>query len=232
MNNNYLFINGVTSYPLGTYYLDLNLLDSVVASYYSMDRSYDSGNDKVNVNFYKYSSIEGINWATSEQFSKSENFRPLIVRKEKYILPVSISNVLTKERFDINELIKAKVVTELQNNSTTIRWEIDTSYTPSTPSPLRLCPLSINGSKFLHSILQVNKDFTLKIIGFTRPSLILIKSADGSTVTKISPDGMLFTVKLITQEVQLEPKITLPSGTLPNLNVEQFVGNINPSNNN
>ena len=75
-------------------------------------------------------------------------------------------------------------------------------------------------------------NFTLKIIGFTRPSLILIKSADGSTVTKISPDGMLFTVKLITQEVQLEPKITLPSGTLPNLNVEQFVGNINPSNNN
>jgi hypothetical protein len=234
LNNNYLFINGVTSYPLGTYYLDLNLLDSVVASYYSMDRSYDSENDKVNVNFYKYSSIEGINWATSEQFSKSENFRPLIVKKEKYILPVSISNVLTEERFDINELIKAKVVTELQNINTTITWVGDTSYTPSTPSPspLRLCPLSINGSKFLHSILQVNKDFTLKIIGFTRPSLILIKSADGSTVTKISPDGMLFTVKLITQEVQLEPKITLPSGTLPNLNVEQFVGNINPSNNN
>ena len=232
LNNNYLFINGVTSYPLGTYYLDLNLLDSVVASYYSMDRSYDSGNDKVNVNFYKYSSIEGINWATSEQFSKSENFRPLIVKKEKYILPVSISNVLTDKRIDINELIKEKVVTELQNNNTTITWVGDTSYTPPTPSPLRLCPLSINGSKFLHSILQVNKDFTLKIIGFTRPSLILIKSADGSTVTKISPDGMLFTVKLITQEVQLEPKITLPSGTLPNLNVEQFVGNINPSNNN
>jgi hypothetical protein len=226
LTNNYLYVNGITSFALGNYYLDLNLLDSVVASFYSFDRSYNTTTKTVDVKFAKYSTAGVINWATSEQFTKCENFRPLITKKETFTLPVQIVNTLTRQRFNVEDLIKTAVNQAM--TSTTIGWTEDPDYVP-TYSPTRICPLSIPGSVLLHEIMHVNKEVPCRVIGFNRPSIVLIKSADGSTVTKITPDGIIITNKMITEILQLEPTNFLPPGTQDYIGGEAFYGNINPS---
>ena len=226
LTNKYLYINGITSFALGTYYLDLHLLDSVTASFYSFDRSYNTTTKAVDVKFAKYSTAGVINWATSAQFTKCENFRPLITKKETFTLPVQIVNTLGQQRFNIEDKIKTAVATQM--DSATIGWTQDNNYV-STYSPIRICPLSIPGSVLLHEIMHVNKEFPCRVIGFNRPSIVLIKSADGSTVTKITPDGIIITNKMITEIVQLEPPNILQSGTQDYIGGEAFYGNINPS---
>ena len=227
LSNNYLYINGITSFALGNYYLDLHLLDSVVASFYSFARSYNTTNKTVDVKFVKYSTSGVINWATSDQFNKCENFRPLITKKETFTLPVQIVNQLTEIRFNVEDLIKTAVDTKMALASTTISWTKDTNYV-STHAPIRICPLSIKGSVLLHEIIQVNKEFPCRVIGFNRPSIVLIKSADGSIVTKITPDGILSSYKIITEILQLEPTNILSPGTQLDIGIEAFIGNINP----
>ena len=226
LTNKYLYVNGITSFALGTYYLDLHLLDSVVASFYSFDRSYNTTTKAVDVKFAKYSTSGVINWATNEQFTKCENFRPLITKKETFTLPVQIVNTLGQQRFNIEDKIKTAVATQM--DSATIGWTEDPDYV-TTYSPIRICPLSIPGSVLLHEIMHVNKEFPCRVIGFNRPSIVLIKSADGSTVTKITPDGIIITNKMITEIVQLEPPNILQPGTQSYIGGEAFYGNINPS---
>ena len=206
--------------------MDLHLLDSVTASFYSFDRSYNTTTKAVDVKFAKYSTAGVINWATSAQFTKCENFRPLITKKETFTLPVQIVNTLGQQRFNIEDKIKTAVATQM--DSATIGWTQDNNYV-STYSPIRICPLSIPGSVLLHEIMHVNKEFPCRVIGFNRPSIVLIKSADGSIVTKITPDGIIITNKMITEIVQLEPPNILQSGTQDYIGGEAFYGNINPS---
>ena len=80
----------------------------------------------------------------------------------------------------------------------------------------------------LHEIIQVNKEFPCRVIGFNRPSIVLIKSADGSIVTKITPDGILSSNKIITEILQLEPTNNLSPGTQLDIGIEAFIENINP----
>jgi hypothetical protein len=220
-----IFIDGITSFALGTYYLNLYLFDSVNVNYYSIERNYNTESNKVDVTFSKYSSPEVMSWEQNENFTKIENFMPLIDKRESFTISVSIEYVLSNDRINIDTLIKEKVVAILSSNTSQVVWVPDASFEEQS-APIRLMPLTINGSLFLHSILQVTGVNPCRIIGFNRPDIMRKMSADGGILTKITADGVLHTVKLTTNEISLKPIIKIPTGNTYDIGREFFTDNI------
>ena len=148
---------------------------------------------------------------------------PYIVTKDKFTISVSIENVLSNVRLNIDNLIKSKVADNLILAD--IEWVNDTSFVQQY-SPIRIAPLTIQGAVFLNQMLQVTDSNSCKIIGFNRPDPFRITSADGATLTKINQDGILSTVKLSTYSIKLKPVIKATNVISNNIGIEAFDGNI------
>ena len=211
LSSNNVMINGITSFGMGSYNLDLVLLDSTIIRYYTANYKYDVSTDTQKVVFGRHSTAEGLPlpWITQNDFSKSSLFKPLIVKKETCEIVVSIPNLLGDNPYNVNTLIKEAIVSRNFNN---ISWSRDTGFT-DTSSPISFVTLSKKGAGALLNILHTTKEYPFKLLTANRPNILDIKRADGSRAFAITHDGKLVCYKNITKQVELLPQTNYSSST-------------------
>lgn len=222
-----IFVNGITSFGMGTYYLDLTLLDSVIARYYMVNPELTNDN-KHKLTLHRYSTAQGISWendTVGDGFIKSYAFKPTLFTHDTTSVELDIPNELTDEPFDvINKLHSVIDVTTLPTT-----WTNDTTFS-SVPCPIRILPLSTLGSGSLREVLHVTKDTPLKVFASLRPPLLSFRSADNGTLLTINHDGKLFSNSVVSKQLQLSPDTSSSSGFSPSIANELWSGNIVPSN--
>jgi len=226
LTSNFLFVNGITSFGLGTYSLDLKLMDSVVNSYYAIDYGYNENNDKLKVNFHKLSTGEGINWGVTGQFEKMDSFKPQIISKQICALEIPITNQLGDSPINISEIIYNNLTNNEYDLETKIIWQ-NVNMQESIPNPIRFAALSNPGAYSLSKMLHVTGENKFKVFASYRPPVLTVKSLDGSLLTEINNDGSFIVTRLFTNELQLEAK--KPAGSALDIGIEFFKDNITPS---
>ena len=203
LNDNSIGINGITSYGLGTYTLDLKLLDSLKMKYYVVKQVYDYINDTHKAVFTRYSTADStpLNWIENNDFSKSALFQPSMVTKETCEIALQIPNYLSSVPFKVDTLIKEYIKSV---DFSELTWANDTNFT-SRKSHIMLNALSNVGAGGLLKFLQVTNDHPFKLLIHRRPNILTVKRSDGSTILSISHDGIVSSTSLCSSKLSLNP---------------------------
>ncbi len=227
---NYLYINGITSFGLGTYYLDLHTGDSTFVRYYSTEYNYNTSTKQANVIFTRYTTAEIGGWDTDDMASNLHVFCPIVTAKELCNFSFSLGNLLPNEPLDIPQKLRDTVNNLYQSgNLGNIVWVFDNNFQP-TQSPIRLVPLSQRGAGALADVLQVIAEKPYRILASKRDDMLTINSADGAPVFKINHDGHVFTPNVTTYQMLLLPAVQSQHGIVDDYSHELFMGNIYGSN--
>ena len=206
LNDNSIDINGITSYGLGTYTLDLKLLDSLKMKYYDVKQVYDYINDTHKAVFTRYSTADStpLNWIDNNDFSKSSLFHPWMVTKETCEIDLKILNNLSSVPFKVDALIKEYIKSV---DFSELTWANDTNFT-SRKSHIMLNALSDVGAGGLLKFLQVTNDHPFKLLIHRRPNILTVKRSDGSTILSISHDGIVSSTSLCSSKLSLNPIVS------------------------
>ena len=212
-----IIVNGITSHGLGSYNLDLQTLDSVQMTYYKYNLAYDSASDIIKAIFYRYSTAginNGIDWIKGNEFSKSTMFKPIIYTKDKFEMPLNITNTLTNTPYNVDELIKHAITNESFLNAT---WSPVTPFVPIR-SKHSFTTLSNLGAGSLIEILQVTSEHPFKVLTSKRRPILDVRSSDGSRVFQINHDGKVVSHNLSTYKIELLEKKEYETNIPNNLN--------------
>ena len=217
LNDNNIIINGITPFGVGDYVLDLHILDSVKIKYYKFNHVYDFDTDKHQIEFFRYSSAEGLP-LNSYDMTKSSIFKPMIYKKDKLTLDLTIPNTLENEPYNVEDKIEAIIQ---QNSFTNKSWVNDSDFVESKSS-FSFTTLSKKGAASLHDIFHVTNDSSLKVIVSKRHPILHVKRADGSTCFKINHDGKILTNNITTRKIELLSSFSSSQAILPHLNSIPF----------
>ena len=205
--NKFVYINGVPSFGLGTYYIDVISPNSSQIKLYTFDYDYnyvedpEPNNEPLIVNFYRYSSAD----ASVNLFSddKTANFNPIMFTREKIVYSFNISNLLETtedEPIDLMYRIKESLKTAVNNSS--LDWVSDEDYSISR-CPVKLSMLDKVGVAKINEMITLTPAEYYKLLLSRRPNIMLINDAIGLPIFRINHDGNVLTKKVYAKSINL-----------------------------
>jgi hypothetical protein len=201
-------IHGITHYGMGTYTLDLRVLDSLKMMYYLFNLHYDSINDIHKAKFSRYStsSISPISSSENYDFAAASEFSPQMYTKEDCEVIIEMHNTLTDIPYNVDTFIKDYInLVKFQE----LTWIVDSNFIPKK-SDIMFHALSTKGAGALLELLQVTNEHPYKLLLIKRPAILDIRRLDGSRIFGINYDGHVLSTTLSTRRLSLTNK---PSNT-------------------
>ena len=205
--NKFVYVNGVPSFGLGTYYIDVISPNSTQIKLYTFDYDYDyiedtePNNEPLIVNFYRYNSANAnINLFSNE---KTANFNPIMFTREKMVYSFNVSNLLETiedEPIDLMYRIKESLKTAVDNSS--LDWVSDEDYSISR-CPVKLSILDKVGVAKINEMITMTPVEYYKLMLSRRPNIMLINDSIGLPIFRINHDGNVLTKKVYAKSINL-----------------------------